>query len=372
MAEVIDLPRREPPTVLIVGGSGSVGRRIAGLLAPQLGERLVLGGRNPTRAAEVARGVGARSLALDIGDPTTFEASLEGVDLVVMCLDTTDLAFPHACVTRGIHYIDITASLEVIERLECLDDIARTQGAAILSSVGLAPGLTNLLAKACVAGSPEPIASLDIHLLFGLGDHHGPAALGWMVDRLNQPFTTADAPGIRRWSFGERSQAEFSAPFGNRSTYRFNFSDQHTLRETLGLPFVRTWSTFDQPWLAAVLWRLAQLHLLRLTRIRPLRRATIWALDKLAYGSDQFAISVVAKAGDGREHRATASGRAEAHGTAVVAAALVRECLLETPTPGVAQIDEHYSLVDFLPALTAQDIVVAVDAANDVERAVHG
>jgi saccharopine dehydrogenase-like NADP-dependent oxidoreductase len=372
VAEVLELPRRDPPSVLIVGGSGSVGRRIAGLLGPQLGEHLVLGGRNPSRAADVARRVGARVLALDIGDATTFESALEGVALVVMCLDTSDLAFPHACVSRGIHYIDITASLEVIERLECLDDIARTQGAAILSSVGLAPGLTNLLAKACVARSPHPIASLDIHLLFGLGDHHGPAALEWMVDRLHQPFTSADAPEIRRWSFSERSQATFSAPFGHRATYRFNFSDQHTLRETLSLPLIRTWSTFDQAWLAAMLWRLAQLRLLRLTRIRPLRRATVWALGKLAYGTDRFAISVLAKTGDGVEYRATASGRTEAHGTAVIAAELVRQCLSEPPAPGVAQIDQRYSLVDFLPALTAQDIMVAVDAANDVERAVHG
>ena len=372
MAEVLELPRRGAPSVLIVGGSGNVGRRIAGLLGPELRNRLVLGGRNPARAAEVARRVGARALSLDIGDPTTFEAALEGVGLVVMCLDTIDLAFPHACASRGIHYLDITASLEVIERLECLDDIARTQGAAVLSSVGLAPGLTNLLAKACVARSPDPIASLDIHLLFGLGDQHGPAALGWMVDQLNQPFTTADAPVLRRWSFGERSQTTFPAPFGNRATYRFNFSDQHTLRETLDLPLIRTWSTFDQPWLAAVLWRLAQLRLLRLTRFRPLRQTTVWALDKLAFGTDHFAVSVVATTNNGRAFRATADGRAEAHGTAVVTAELVRQCLSKPPAPGVAQIDQRYSLADFLPTLTAQDISVAFDVANGAERAAHG
>lgn len=372
MAEVLEYPKRPPSTVLLVGGAGSVGQRIARIIAPALGERLWVGGRDRARATTVADALGAQSRALDVSDPNTFKAALDGIGLVVMCLDTSDLTFAHACVTRGIHYIDITASMQVIERLQCLDDLAQTQGAAVLSSVGLAPGLTNLMAKDCVQQSPDAIASLDIHLLFGLGDHHGPAALEWMVDQLHQPFTMADDPDTPQWSFTKRSTAHFPKPFGPRATYRFNFSDQHTLSKTLGLPKVRTWSTFDPPWMATLLWRLAQLHVLRLTRLRPVRRATVWGLDKLTFGTDGFAMSVEAATIDGQQYRCTATGQAEAHGTAVMTADLIRQCLQTTPEPGVAQLDERYALASYLPSLAAHDILVDSDGPQCTAGARHG
>ena len=181
-------PSAPPPGILIVGGYGTVGRQIARLLSRDYGPRLLIGGRHERKAARFTRslGYGAQPRQLDLTDPASFPSALNAVGLVIMCLDTADLNFPHACITRAIHYIDITATYPVIERLEMLNELARVHGATILCSVGLAPGLTNLLAKACVQNAPAPVTALNIHLLFGLGDRHGRAALAWMVDRLQR------------------------------------------------------------------------------------------------------------------------------------------------------------------------------------------
>ena len=164
--------------VLIVGGYDSVGQRIARLLANELADRLIVAGRHRDRAERFAAELdsGAHARVIDLANPDTYGEALADVRLVILCLDTEDLKFTHACVARGIHFIDITASQKVIERLDHMQDLALAHGATLLSSVGLAPGLTNLLAKACVQASSEPVSSIDVYLLFGLGDHCTPSA----------------------------------------------------------------------------------------------------------------------------------------------------------------------------------------------------
>lgn len=355
--------------VLILGGYGNVGQRIAKLLADDPGVRLVIGGRHVGRARRFAAtlpgGAGAR--AVDIDDPQTYRSALEGVGAVIMCLGTTELAFPHACVTRGICYIDISASYEVIERLGFLQDLAGAHRATIISSVGLAPGLTSLLVKACVRSTGEFVSNIDVHLLFGLGDRHGKATLEWLVDRLHRPFTVG-LHGVEHevWPFEERAQAHFPPPFGERGTYRLDFSDQHTLPRTLGVPSVRTWVTCDRERLAHRLSILARLGVLRWTGHRAVRRFAVCLLRALRGGSDRFAVMVeAASEGAGRGAvSATATGVGEARATAVMVAATLRRVLGDPPPAGVFQLEDLYDLADFDRLLSINGIEVQAPAVS--------
>ncbi|GAA2299460.1 hypothetical protein GCM10010402_67660 [Actinomadura luteofluorescens] len=76
-------------------------------------------------------------------------------------------------------------------------------------SVGLAPGVTNLLAREAGGGDVE------IGVLIGAGDRHGPSAVDWTLDSLA--------------SLGESWRMRFPAPYGVRTVHRFPFSDQYTL-----------------------------------------------------------------------------------------------------------------------------------------------
>lgn len=349
--------------VLIVGGYGSVGRRIARLLAKDLGEHLLIAGRHQSRAARFAAelNTGACARLIDVAIPETYAAALRNVDLVVMCLDTTDLKFAHVCIANGTHYIDITATYEVIERLGYLQDLARANKVTMLCSVGLAPGLTNLLAKACVQASSGTISNIDVHILFGLGDRHGKAALDWMINRFHHPFDIHTAHGSREvWPFEDRARGRFPAPFGERATYRFDFSDQHTLPRTLGMPSVSTWTTINRPGLASLLSRLARRGVLRWYRYRIVRRLTVTLMRTLRRGSARFAVSVEAQPSSDEADvvRFTASGIGESHTTAVIAAEAVRHLLASSPSAGVFQIDELYSLRDFESALAENDILI--------------
>lgn len=349
--------------VLIVGGYGNVGQRIARLLAEELGERLLVAGRDIRRARRFAETLssGATARRIDIDDPESHASALEGVVAVMMCLDTTELAFAQACVTRGVRYIDISASYEVIERLSFLHDLAAAQRATIICSVGLAPGLTNLLAKSCVKSTDSFVSNVAVHLLFGLGDQHGRAALEWLVDRLPRSFATGPNGAARQHRpFEERARAVFPPPFGERTTYRFDFSDQHTLPQTLGVPDVSTWTTYDRAATARLLSQLAKRGVLRWTRNRVIRRLTVLLLSALRGGSDQFAVAVTATpAGEAQTLSATATGHQEAQATAVVAAETLRRVLNTTPAAGAFQLDELYDLADFEAPLARNGIQVS-------------
>jgi saccharopine dehydrogenase (NAD+, L-lysine forming) len=73
----------------------------------------------------------------------------DGVSLVVMCLDLPDTAFVRKRLQQGIHYIDISASYDLLSQIELLDLQAKQRNVTLVLSVGLAPGLTNLLTAHC-------------------------------------------------------------------------------------------------------------------------------------------------------------------------------------------------------------------------------
>ena len=262
-------PRSAPNRVSIVGGYGKVGGQIAQLMSSELGERLVIAGHNEIEAYRFAQSLdtSAHWRFINIEDPTTFDKALEGVTLIVVCVDTKTLDLVHACIERGIHYIDITASIEVIDRFKAANELAHERGVLLLSSVGLAPGLTSLMAKACVQYSPETVSSISIHILLGLGERHGKAAIGWMLNRLYQPFWVRTGPGKeRRTPYVRKSKAQFSDGLGLRKTYQIDFSDQHTIPDTLNIPSASTWFTFDVQWVADLMSMTARLGVLQLAK----------------------------------------------------------------------------------------------------------
>jgi NAD(P)-dependent dehydrogenase (short-subunit alcohol dehydrogenase family) len=134
--------------VLIVGGYGAVGRE-AGRELALAGMEVVLAGRNPDRATPVP---GTRLLRVDVTDGDQLAAALDGADAVLMCAEQDNARVARACFERGVHYLDVTASPEVVSQVEQLHDLAAGRGAVGVLSVGLAPGVTNLLARQVAPG----------------------------------------------------------------------------------------------------------------------------------------------------------------------------------------------------------------------------
>lgn len=325
---------------LIVGGYGHVGQRIAARLLRAGAEGVRIAGRDGARARSVAAALGCDGAVIDMADPSGWDAALDGIGTVIVCIDLATADFPAAVLRRGLAYVDISATDAVLRRVEALDGLARRSGGSAVLSVGLAPGLTNLMACEAVSDLQRPEA-VTIGVLLGLGDAHGAAAVEWTLDNLH-PLEP-----------GEILPLDFGLPGRAVPTIPFAFADQHVLMRRHGWPDVTTRLGFASPLVGPSTLRLMS----GLARRGWFRRLLRWSMARFRLGSDRAALAVEAVGEGGRRCRLVLEGRAEADITALVA---VRVALLlrDAPRAGVHHIEELWALGDFARELAAEGIAV--------------
>ncbi|RWB96347.1 MAG: hypothetical protein EOQ57_26915 [Mesorhizobium sp.] len=153
-----------PQGILIVGGYGIVGRRIAIELARDYPGRLILGGRSLARAeaAATAIGLGVRGQRIDIAIPSSIVTALEGVAVVISCIDQPGRKLLWATIERGLHYTDITPHLTELGRgsaFEKIDAAARASGARLVLGAGIVPGISSVMVRSLADALGEPMRS---------------------------------------------------------------------------------------------------------------------------------------------------------------------------------------------------------------------
>ncbi|HEX9588487.1 MAG TPA: saccharopine dehydrogenase NADP-binding domain-containing protein, partial [Bradyrhizobium sp.] len=166
--------------ILIVGGYGVVGRRIASELGPDYPGRVVVAGRSRARADEAATAIGHGVLgrSIDIAVPSSIAASLDGVAVVISCIDQPGRTLLWAAVERGLRYTDITPHLTELGRgaeYERIDTAARASGARLVLGTGIVPGISNVMVRAladALGGADE----IETALLLNAADVSGPAS----------------------------------------------------------------------------------------------------------------------------------------------------------------------------------------------------
>jgi len=352
--------------ILIVGGYGQVGRMIAERLAPLFPDRVTVAGRNPDKAEAAAGeiGHGAKGRAVDIFAADAGDA-LDGVTLALVCLDQTDTRFVAQCLSRGIHYVDISADYGFLSQVEALDGLARRHGATAMLSVGVAPGLTNMLA-AEARKKMQSVERIDILLELGLGDHHGHAAVEWMFDNLDVAYEVQEsgrAKSVR--SFGESLKLHLPGQRAARTAYRFNFSDQQVLGRTLGIPSVSTWLRFEDRVSTWLLAKSSQMGMGRLLRRPWWRKIAVWFFMNVHMGSDICAVAVRAtgRTKDGAETLTLGLiGRKEALMTAIIATETTRQLLTDNLVAGALHSEQAVALGPVISALREDlpDLVVTL------------
>jgi hypothetical protein len=244
-------------------------------------------GRDPRRADRV----------VDLAEPATLDAAVADVDVVVNSAGFEDPRLVTRVTDRAVAFVDITASTSYVAAVEALEPRA-----PVVLSVGLAPGLTNLLAAAVHADAP---GSIDIAIVLGAGERHGTAGVAWTYDLLGRRFADP-ATGVPVRNFTRPSRFRLPGTTSTRRLPRADFSDQHTMTRDLGVP-VRTYFGLDS--------RVATQALALLTRVPGGRHAPRGL--HLPGGEDWI---VLARA-DGRSRWATGSGQSRATATIAVEAA---------------------------------------------------
>ncbi|NKS33286.1 sugar nucleotide-binding protein [Rhodococcus hoagii] len=313
---------------LVLGGYGAVGASLVRHLRAA-GIESSAAGRDAARA----------DVQLDLADTGALEAAARAVDVVVNASGRENADVARAAVRAGAVFVDITATTSYSRELE------RIEGPVLLG-VGLAPGLTGLLASEVAATGAGPV---EILVGIGAGERHGAAAAEWTYRLLGERFDDPDGSPVRNFT---RPQS-ISLPPAVSSEYRAfpavraDFADQHVLTAGLGVP-VRTYLRMDS--------RIATLGLATLTWVPALRSSAPTRM----WGSDRWI--ALARNADGASRWAT--GRGQSEGTAAITAWAVAR-LAERPIARPTWLHDNATLAELRSSSAADAIEFgAVDGAT--------
>lgn len=327
--------------ILIVGGYGKVGSQIARLLNKQFDGGIIIAGRSLVKAKQLSDKLGSKVTPMQLDYTSRLNAEqLEGVSLVIMCSEQQDASFAKQVLELGIHYIDITASYSLIKQLENLQPIAVKHGAVGMLSVGLAPGLTNLMATHIARKAYEQ-GDIHISILLGAGEKHGDAAIQWILHQLNERYTLRHKGTIR--NFTSRRKTHFTN-IGHRSMYRFNFSDQHTLPLSLPGTSITTSLGFDVEWLNRMLAFLQWSRIGTVLKSRALRNMATKLIQRGSIGSSVCGVRVDIACDAESSYSLTFMGEDESYLTAYITSIVATQMIDNRQSGGMYHIEQYFKL----------------------------
>ncbi len=140
------------PTVLLAG-VGAVGARAARQLVDTAGiGRLVIAERRPDPRRAALDAIGER--AVDLDDP--YGEWPDGIAAVISALPASgDAPLARLAIERGVPFVSGTEDAETIDELLAMQPAARAASVAIVIGCGLAPGLSDVLARHAASALDE-------------------------------------------------------------------------------------------------------------------------------------------------------------------------------------------------------------------------
>lgn len=137
-------------TLLVLGGYGFFGERIASALVGDPGLRVLVGGRRRDKALQAAHRIGLaedRALQVDANDPGFADALRAlGIDILVHTagpFQGQDYAVARAAIEAGCHYLDLADGRAFVTGIETLDADARSRGVSVISGASSVPALSS-------------------------------------------------------------------------------------------------------------------------------------------------------------------------------------------------------------------------------------
>lgn len=215
--------------LLIYGANGYTGRLVCDE-ALRRGLTPIIAGRNGAEVGELARRLGVEHRVFSLEGPSTVDACLDGVDVVVHCagpFSRTAMPMAEACVRTRTHYLDVTGEVEVFERLAARSSEAALAGVMWMPGVGFDVVPSDCLAvhAATRSGVGAPGRVLRLAILGAGIMSHGTATTmvenlhkGGLVRRGGELVSVRAGSVTRRFDFGRGEKLAMAVPWGDLAT----------------------------------------------------------------------------------------------------------------------------------------------------------
>src|SRR5581483_6103920 len=187
--------------VLIVGGYGTFGARLAELLAPAPDLKLIIAGRSRAKAQALCTRLAPQAaaalvpLAFDRAGAIETALAQSGAHIVVdasgpfQAYGADPYRLVRACVARGIDYLDLADDADFVRGVARFDAEARARATFALSGVSTFPVLTAAAVRQLAKGmaqietitaglAPSPFARVGLNVIRAIASYAGqPVAL---------------------------------------------------------------------------------------------------------------------------------------------------------------------------------------------------
>jgi uncharacterized protein DUF4166/saccharopine dehydrogenase-like protein len=370
--------------VLILGGYGTFGGRLAQLLAGEAAVTLLIAGRSREKAAAFCASLSGRAesrpLAFDRDGDVEAQIAPIAPDLIVdatgpfQSYGDDPYRVVKACVALGISYLDLADGAAFVQGIGQFDAAARARNIFILSGASSLPVLTAAVVRQLAQGMArvETISA-------GIAPSPDPSAVGPNVLR-----AIAEYAGKRTTLVRDRRRVDGYALTGGR---RFTISPPGRLPlESRRFSLVQVpdldvlpalWPDLLSVWIGAgtvpaILHRALNgfawmVRLRLLSSLTPFAGLFYRVLQWLSWGEHRggmfVAVEGTTPAGErlGRAWHLLAEGDDGPFIPAMAAAAFVRNCLADRPPPsGARSAAADLELVDYTPLFDRRAIHVGV------------
>lgn len=355
--------------VLILGGYGTFGGRLAALLADEARLTLIVAGRSLTQAqafcAELKSRAALVPAAFDREGDADAQLAALAPDIVVDASGpfqgySDPYALVHAAIARGIDYLDLADGSDFVKGIGQFNGAARERGVFVLSGVSSFPVLTAAVTRRLAHGmarvesisagiAPSPHARLGLNVIRSIASYCGKPIALLRAGRSEIAYGLTES---RRFTIAPPGRV----PLGNR---RFSLADAPDIKV---LP--DQWPSLRDIWMGAgtapeIMLRLlnafswaARLKLL--PSLMPLGRPMHWVSNRLTWGEHRGGMFVsVAGAQEGgarieRSWHMIATGDDGPLIPAMACEAIVRHCLDgKPPKPGARPATNDLELEDY-------------------------
>src|SRR3954468_1003748 len=208
--------------ILVLGGSGEMGSAAVADLVTRTDHEVTIGDIRPDAATAVLRALGApeRVVVVDVDDAGSLAAALAGTDAVLNATYMRqNVRVTDAAIAAGVNLVDLGSYYP--ETLEQLDrhERAVSAGSRIVPGCGVAPGLTNILAR----HGADRLDAVDAVRMYSYITHPMWTSPGIVVTRFDASSGTSvvleNGALVERPSFSGPEAHVFPAPYGEQEVH---------------------------------------------------------------------------------------------------------------------------------------------------------
>lgn len=211
--------------IMVLGGYGNFGKRIAEALSNIAGITLLIAGRSLQKANAACATLAAQNaqcipVAIDIFEEGICEQlkSLQ-VDLVIHTggpFQGQDYRVPEACIEAGSHYIDLADDRRFVCDITSLNTAAQTKNILVVSGASSVPGLSSTVIDHLSARFRQ-VNVIDFAIAPGNQAERGEATLRGILSYTGHPFRVFHkGKWINTYGWMAPRRLNFGQPVGNR------------------------------------------------------------------------------------------------------------------------------------------------------------